>query len=118
MNIPKLTYNAAAHYAGQEKYPAGLANAIIETGRPGFDALCWALSELSTQTELIRRDLGYDKRPILPPDYFARTLKLPDVVAAKGEVIKAITRGLNAGDENDEVDEVLLELQKKTETMG
>lgn len=115
MNIPKLTYNAAAHYAGEEKYPDGLATAIVQTGTAGFEALCWALSELSTQTELIRRDLGYDKRPILPPEYFARTLKLPDVVMAKGEVIKAITRGLNAGDDTDEVDEVLLELQKKTE---
>lgn len=115
MNIPKLTYNAAAHYAGEEQYPNGLASAIIEPGKPGFEALCWALSELSTQTELIRRDLGYDKRPILSPEYFARTLKLPDVVAAKGDVIKAISRGLNAGEEDDEVDEVLLELQKKTE---
>lgn len=114
MQIPKLTYNAAAHFNALDKYPDGLANAITEKGRDGFEALCWALSELSTQTELIRRDMGYDKAPIYPPTFFALHLNPVDLLQAKSEVLNAMTRGLNPGDESEEVDEVLAELQKKT----
>lgn len=118
MKLPTLTYNAAAHFATIEKYPDGLASAIMGTDRASFDAACWALSELSTQSELIRRDLGYEKRPLLPPEYFALRLKFPDLISAKEQILEAMSKGLNIEDENDEVDEVLRELQKKTENRG
>ena len=88
MNIKDLhlLYNAAAHFAAQEKYPDGLISAMSSTGKEGFDALCWAVVELSTQGELCRRAMGHDK---------AKLLTLEE-------------------DENAEVDEVLAELEKKT----
>lgn len=116
MNIPKLTYTAAAYFAAEEKYPDGLANALMQDGKAGLEAVCWALSELSTQTELIRRDMGYEKRPILPPEYFALRLKLPEFIEAKEAILMAMNKGLNLTDEKEEIDEVLQELeQKKTE---
>ena len=103
MKIPKLTYNAAAYYAGEEKYPDGLIDALLEEGRAGFDALCWALSELSAQTELIRRFHEEGERPMLPPEYFALCLTTPDALAAKKVVIDAISEGLKADEDQSAV---------------
>ena len=54
-----FVYNAQAYFDAKKKYPDGLLNAIQADD---FDALCWALEELSTQGELIRRDMGHDKQ--------------------------------------------------------
>jgi len=116
MELPKLTYNAAAYYAEAEKYPQGILKAISSGDRDGFEAICWALSEFSTQTELIRRDMGYEKRPILTPEYFSLRLSFPEMVAARAAIINAVFKGMDLENEDEEVDEVLLELQKKTES--
>ena len=109
-----LLYNAAAHFAAQEKYPDGLGAAIAATGMDGFDAVCWALGELSMQAELYRRNLGYDAAPALNEETARSILRPRDVIKAKTAIYDAMLRGL--GDhEDEEVDEVLLELQKKTE---
>lgn len=129
MNFSKYSfvYNAAAHFAAMEKYPdtedpdteekkGGLVNAVLQGGIAGFDALCWALEELSTQGELVRRNMGYDKQEPISAQTARVALKPYDVIAAKGLVMEAVAKGLrNDEDENNEVDEVLAELQKKTE---
>ena len=115
MNFTNLVYNAAAHFAAQERYPEGLSEALSAPGGKGFEALCWAVGELSTQGELIRRDMGHDKKEPLTAEYVRLHLKPSELLAAKSAVIEAMIRGLNSGDEDEEVDEVLAELQKKTE---
>ncbi len=111
-----FTYNAAAHFAAMDKYPDGLIEAITKTGTEGFEALCWALEELSTQGELVRRDMGYDKGPIIKAEQ-AKTNLLPyEIMGAKQVVLDAIVRGINVPEETKVIDEVLMEIQKKTES--
>lgn len=111
-----LVYNAAAHFAAMDRYGDGLINAITQKGLAGFDALCWALEELSTQGELIRRDMGYDHAEPIKSENAKKYLRPTQILSAKQAVINAILGGLSIGDDDtQEVDEVLLELQKKTE---
>lgn len=111
-----LTYNAAAHFAAKEKYPGGLMQAMVEEGEQGLDALCWALEELSTQGELIRRNLGYDPKEPLQAKILKAILRPADLLSAKTQVLGAIHKGLSPSQEDEEeIDEVLAELQKKTE---
>lgn len=112
-----LVYNAAAHYNSIEKYgEGGLLKAVADSGKTGFDATCWALEELSTQGELIRRDMGYDRaEPIREADA-RKYLRPVEIVAAKTAIIDAVTQGMETKVNSDrEIDLGLLELQKKTD---
>lgn len=115
-NKYRFTYNAMAFFNAQERYPDGLAQEVFKEGKEGLDALCWALEELSTQGDLVRRSLGYDKGEILTAEVAMAQLKANDVPKAKLLVLDALKRGMGEADEEDEVDLVLMELQKKTKT--
>lgn len=115
-NKYRFTYNAMAFFNAQERYPDGLAQEVFKEGKEGLDALCWALEELSTQGDLVRRSLGYDKGEILTAEMARAQLKANDVPKAKLLVLDALKRGMGEVDEEDEVDLVLMELQKKTKT--
>lgn len=108
----RLLYNAAAHFAAAEKYPEGLLAEMCKPGEEGLEALCWALSALSAQAELARRAQGYDKGEFQSPEDIRALLMPKDLIPARKAVLEAVSRGLGDGGE-DEVDEVLLELQKK-----
>lgn len=108
----RLLYNAAAHFAAAERYPDGLLNEMRKPGPAGLAALCWAVAELGQQAELARRAMGYDPGPLPAESEVMATLMPKDILSARKAVLDAMTRGLgDAGD--SEVDEVLLELQKK-----
>lgn len=108
----RLLYNAAAHFAAAERYPDGLLNEMSKPGPTGLAALCWAVAELGQQAELARRAMGYDPGPLPAESEVMATLMPKDILSARKAVLDAMTRGL--GDAGDgEVDEVLLELQKK-----
>jgi len=109
-------YNAAAHFAAQDKYSDGLIAALAQKGRDGFTALCWALEELSTQAELERRYMGHDPRPVIKAKEAEVCMSVSDILVAREIVLNAISRGLKSSDEPTEVDEILMETQKKTET--
>lgn len=118
MDLSKFSfvYNADAHFAAMEKYPDGLWAELIKPGKAGFGALCWALAETSMQAELIRRDMGQDKRETLIEDKLRLYLKPKQINEARSIVLTAMTKGLGKGDDGEEVDEVMAEIQKKTET--
>ena len=116
LNQYSYVYNAAAHFAAQDKYPDGLWAELVKPGKAGHEALCWALAETSMQGELIRRDMGHDKRETLSEDKLRLYLKPKQINEARTIVLTAMTKGLNSADEDDEVDEVMAEIQKKTET--
>ncbi len=112
-----FVYNAAAHFAAMDKYPGGITTAILQNGFEGFAALCWALQEMSIQGELLRRDLGHEPGETVKAEYAMRNLGVHDVLEARRLVLMAVEKGLKQpGDERQEVDEVLLELQKKTDS--
>jgi hypothetical protein len=107
----QFAYNAQAHFDAKKKYPDGLLNAIQADD---FDAICWALEELSTQAELIRRDMGHDRQIPLKAETVKRLLMPSQIVDAKNLIYEAIVRGMSR-DESEEVDEVLAANQKKTD---
>lgn len=109
-------YNAAAHFAAMEKYSEGLWAELVKPGKAGFEALCWALAETSMQAELIRRDMGHDKRETLDEAKLHMYLKPRQINEARTIVLNAMTKGLNSADDGEEVDEVMAEIQKKTGT--
>ena len=112
-----LIYNAAAHFAAQKKYgDESLSQAIGPNDDGGFNALCWALEELSTQGELIRRHMGYNESEPIKASEARLYLTPPDVLIAKQAVLTAISAGVSRQevDKNEEVDLGLIELQKKT----
>lgn len=112
----KLIYNAAAHFAAQDKFPdGGLIKALIQPGTQGLDALCWALEEMSTQWELIRKEMGYEPKAPIKAETYKRLLRPADLPGAKAAVLEAIKKGTSPTENDDEeVDEVLAEIQKKT----
>lgn len=110
----RLLYNAAAHFAAEDKYPDGLIPAITSPGVEGFRAICWVLGELSTQAELYRRYMGYTPEEPLTEDRARAILRPLDIIPARAAILEAVSRGMRGG-EDQEVDEVLLEIQKKKE---
>lgn len=109
-----FVYNASAHFDAMERYPDGLMRAISQPGAEGFLATCYALELLSTQGELIRRDMGHDPRATIQEKDAMLHLRPKDILEAKRLVMEAISEGISARDEDEEVDEVLMEIQKKT----
>lgn len=116
LNQYNYVYNAAAHFAAMDKYPDGLWAELVKPGKAGFDALCWALAEMSMQGELIRRDIGHDKHDTLDESKLRMYLKPKQINEARSIVLTAMTKGLSNSDEAEEVDEVMVEIQKKTAT--
>ena len=109
-----FVFNASAYFNALDKYPDGFIEPLLKGGRDSFDAICWFLQELSTQGELIRRHYGMDKREVLLEETSRSLLKPKDIVEARNLIIETITKGMNSDGDEEEVDEVLLELQKKT----
>jgi len=116
MNFSKyhFVYNASAYFAAAEKYPDGIMQALTLPGKQGFEALCWALEELSTQGELVRRHMGEDRAAPIKAEIAARMLMPHEIADAKNIVFRAIIRGVQ-GPTDDEVDEVIAENLKKKE---
>lgn len=115
----KLLYNAAAHFAACEKYPDGLINEMKKQGTASFDAMFWAFTEAAKQAELYRRFMGETPRRILTEADWRTIIKPGQMSKAAGMVMDAIATGLSSGDDEDqEIDEVLLELEKKTGATG
>ena len=110
----RLLYNAAAHFDSLERYPDGIIEAIAEPGKKGFEALCYALALMSHQAEAARKYEGKETQEPIKEEWTLMHLRLADVVKAKTAVFQAVAKGI--GEASGEIDEVLLELQKKTDT--
>lgn len=89
---------------------------ITQPTQEGFDALCWAVAELATQGELLRRHMGHEPRELLTAEKVRRELAPHQIAQAVSFVMAAVIHGIHEPSDADaEVDEVLEELQKKTE---
>ena len=87
---------------------------ITQPTQEGFEALCWAVAELATQGELLRRHMGYEPRELLTAEKVRRELAPHQVTQAISFVMAAVIHGIHEpSDADDEVDEVMEELQKK-----
>lgn len=115
-----LLYTAAAHFAASEKYPDGLVKEMQKESAEAFDAVFWAFAEMAKQAELYRRFMGEEPRRILTEEEWRLTLRPAQIKRATARVLEALTKGLvdKEDDEEQEIDEVLLELEKKTKKTG
>lgn len=114
-----LYLNGAVLCEIYDKYGAeqSALDPIQGNGKDGFNAVCWYLTRLAAQGELLRRWQGHEKGPLPTEAAFRLTLSPLDVMRAKGAITRAVAAGFGREieDENKEVDLGLLELdQKKT----
>ena len=113
----KLLYNAAAHFNASDKYVGGLLTETSKGGIEGLTAICWALAEMSAQAEAMNKYMKHDTQEPLKADALMVTMRPREIVEARQAILDAVIHGLaTEEDENKEVDLVLAELQKKTES--
>ena len=114
LNNYEFLYNAEAHFAAMEMFPDGFFQTMLRDDKKGYDALCWGLAELSQQAELVRRYKGLDSKEYLTEEYVRAMLDYNQTPEALRILVGAVSKGLNVQqDENEEIDEVLAEIQKK-----
>ena len=80
----------------------------------GINAIAWGLAETSKQGDARRRYYGYRDGEVLDEEWLKCNMSLSDLVQGRYILLDAVSRGMgNEQDEDEEIDEVLLELQKK-----
>ncbi len=110
----ELLYNAEAHFAAAEKYPDGLIQELQKKGVESYEAMIWAFVETAKQAELYRRFMGEKPRHVITEKEARMLLTAGQLRIATKMVMDAIIDGLGEGDGDEEIDEVLMELEKKT----
>lgn len=117
-NVYYLCLNGAALFEIYEHF--GTKGSVLDhirgNGKKPFLAVCWMLSKLAEQGELVRRFQGYD-HGTFPTEQMFRTMLAPlDVPRAKSAISEAYRLGFQQEEapEKKRVDLGLLELQKKT----
>lgn len=110
----KLVYNAAAHFNAAEKYPDGLVKELQKPSTESFDALFWTLAEMVKQGELVRRYMGETPRKTPTAEEFKTILRPNQINKVTQMVFEELARGLGETKDDEEIDLVLMEYQKKT----
>jgi len=110
-----VRYDAAAHFAVSERYPEGLIPAIQKGGVESFDAVLYAFYVMAKEAELYRRFMGETPKRILTEEEWRMIIKPGQLTGMTERVLSVMTAGLSQDeDEDQEIDEVLQELEKKT----
>ncbi len=118
-----MNYSIEVMFDVSEKY-GNIKDALSILGkndREGFEALRWFAVKMANDGELVRREQGYDKLPMLTEKDVTLRMAPLDYEALKSAVVEAITRGYTreTADPDEEVDVGLSELnEKKTKAKG
>lgn len=117
----RLLFNALAYFEAEEHFKdATVLEAINANGTEGLDNLCWMVATMSEQAEARRKLLGMEyEKPV--SEIEIKTKLMPwGVMPLKLKAIEAIRHGLEQTDtdENEEVDLVLEEINKKKITVA
>jgi len=113
-----LLFNGEAMFRLQDLYgEKPIFEVLAPNDRTAFGELCKVLAILAEQGELARRQLGYDKGPMLTEEQVRALITPIEVLSLKMEVFKAVARGYGREieDTSGAVDLVLAELEKKEE---
>ena len=113
-----LYFNGEAMFEVQGMYgETPIFDVLMPSDKTAFTELCNMLALLSTQGELARRQLGYDKRPMLTAEDAALFITPMEVMPLKLAVLQAVAIGYGREIEGnqDAVDLVLAEIEKKEE---
>ena len=109
-----FVYNAAAHFHAAEKYPEGLIEELKKPGIESFEALCWAAAEMALQGELVRRHMGETPRAVPTAEDFKVSVRPNQLAKITEMVFTELANALGSKDDDEEIDLVLCEIQKKT----
>lgn len=110
-----LLYNGYAFFDVMEKVGENPQKAILEATKEGFAALCTVFTTLAVCGELSRRQEGYDKGLLLTEERCKMLLSIRDIPVARSACMEAMINGFKTESDPDEiVDEVLIEIEKKT----
>lgn len=82
-------------------YDASISTRWKDKTKQTFEEVCWMLSKLAEQGELVRRWQGHDRQPIMIEQFFRANISVYDVPRAWDAVLEAV----NAGFEREEKDE-------------
>lgn len=110
----KLVYNAAAHFNAAEKYPDGLVAELKKPNTESFEALFWALAEMAKQGELVRRYMGETPKKTPTAEEFKTILRPNQINKVTQMVFEELARGLGGTEDDEEIDLILVEFEKKT----
>ena len=112
-----LLCNASAIFDCYEHFDSSdLLTLMTGMDRASCDGCIWMLCKFSQQGELLRRYQGEDRGLILKVEEVTRTLSPVDMIRARRALRAAYYAGLTreqTSEDEDEIDEGLLELQKK-----
>lgn len=113
-----LAFTGEAMFAIKDEFGGAseLLSAMNADSREGYVATCKAAAILTEQGELARRHMGYTPADIVDADEIAATSSPSEYMTVKAAIPVAIALGYGREikDEDEEVDLVLVELQKKT----
>ena len=111
-----LAFTGEAMFAIKDEFGGAseLLSAMNADSREGYAATCKAAAILAEQGELARRHMGYTPADIVDADEIASSPSEYMTVKAAIPVAIALGYGREIKDEDEEVDLVLVELQKKT----
>lgn len=109
-------FNAACYFDAMEKYPDGFFELVMGNGKESLKALCWILQEMSEQAEAFRSYMGYERGEVFNADEALVKMRPLDIANARAVVVYATDVGMHGkgGEDEEELDLVLVELQKKT----
>lgn len=114
-----LLLNAAALFDAYDHFgnTGDLLERLSGTSKESFDNTLWMLAKLAQQGEAYRRWTGMDKQPMLSVEQARALLSPMELVLARDAIRESYHLGFSRqvrGEEGDDVDLGLLELQKKT----
>ena len=113
-----LLLTGAALFAAYDEFgdKGDMLDNISGTSEESYHNTVWMLVNLAKHGEAYRRHMGEDPRPMLSVEAATRTMSPIDVVRARAAIREAFAAGFERRErtEEEDIDEGLLELQKKT----
>lgn len=117
-----LLLTGAALFEAYDRFgdKGDLMERITGTDSESFQNTVWMLVTMAKHGEAYRRHMGEDARPMLSVDTAMRTMGPRDVIRARVAIRQAFAAGFERKEtsEEEEIDEGLLDLQKKTELVS
>lgn len=116
--IYSLLLTGAALFDAYDRFgdKGDLMDHLTGTSRESFDNTVWMLVNLAKHGEAYRRYMGEDAVPMLSVEQAVQTMGPRDVIVARAAIREALSTAFARTErsEEEEIDEGLLELQKKT----
>ena len=112
-----LNYGVEVMWAVEERFSnaAAAIQAAAKPGKEGFEAMRWLAVKMANNGELLRRQQGYDKQPMLAEKDVQPTLAPGEFIPLLNAVVACIQKGYEQehDDPDQEYDLGLAEINEK-----